>query len=274
MKIYFTFCCCIFSLAVIPHAKAQKQNDDLFYIFKKDWSSAKNLDDAAYFMQVTKENDTTYVCRYYNKLGPMVKQESYYDADLSIPNGRFCWYNANGDIDTIGSVYHGKKDENWYYYHDTTLLKKEWYESGHLAERKDYEHRLYTGKDGKTITLEEKNLQDSLNAAGSDTTITLEQVPAKYKNGEKDWTNYISKNLKTPDRLMNELGRGEHRVCVVFLVDKEGNTADIYILHSCEWSGDNEVIRLIKDSPKWQPATQNGKKVFYRQKQWITYSVN
>jgi hypothetical protein len=274
MKIFSAFCFIIFSLGIISHAKAQKQNNDVLYVFKKDWSSAKDFNDAAYFMQVTKENDSTYICRYYNKFGPMVKQESYFDADLTIPNGRFCWYNANGDIDTIGSVDHGKKDDYWYYYRDTTLLKQEWYESGHLAERKDYEHNLYVNKDGITMTLEEKKLQDSLNAAHSETTFKILQVEAKYKNGQKDWTNYISKNLKTPDRLMNVLGRGRHQVCIAFVVDKEGNTGDVYIIHSCEWSGDNNVIQLIKDSPKWQPAMQNGRTVYYRQKQTITYEVN
>jgi protein TonB len=73
---------------------------------------------------------------------------------------------------------------------------------------------------------------------------------------------------------MNVLGKGTHAVCIAFIVDREGNTGDIYLVHSCEWSGDNEVIRLIRDSPTWEPAIQNGKKVIYRQKQWITYEVN
>jgi hypothetical protein len=102
MKIFSIFCISIFQLAIIYPLKAQKQND-AFYVFKKDWSGAKNLDEAAYFMQVLKETDTTYVCRYYNKSGPMAKQESYLDEDLTIPNGRFCWYNINGDLDSIGN---------------------------------------------------------------------------------------------------------------------------------------------------------------------------
>src|SRR5262249_40139564 len=146
MKIFSLLLISIFSLATIQVVKAQKQNDDVFYVFKKDWSSAKSVDDAVYFMQTTKDNDTTYVCTYYNKLGPMVKQESYLDSDLTVPNGRFCWYNAKGDLDTIGMVYHGRKDNNWFYYRDTVLFKQECYESGHLAERTDYEHHLYTGK--------------------------------------------------------------------------------------------------------------------------------
>jgi hypothetical protein len=171
-------------------------------------------------------------------------------------------------------VDHGKKDDRWFYYHDTTLSVSELYNSDHFIERKDYDADLYTNKDGKRMTLKEKNAEDSLNSSHPDTTIKVVQIEAKFKNGVKDWTNYISKNLKTPDRLMNILGRGKHGVCVVFLVDKEGNTRDIYLLHSCEWSGDNEVIRLIKNSPQWQPAQQNGKTVMYRQKQSITYQVD
>src|SRR4051812_15713576 len=81
MKILSLVCLCVFQFSTISSLKAQKGNDDAIYVFKEDWSSAKNFDEATYFMQVTKDNDTTFVCRYYNKFGPMVKQESYFDAD-------------------------------------------------------------------------------------------------------------------------------------------------------------------------------------------------
>ena len=47
-----------------------------FYVFKADWTPAKSIDDCTYFMQEMKDNDTEYVCRYYNKSGPMVRQET------------------------------------------------------------------------------------------------------------------------------------------------------------------------------------------------------
>ena len=95
---------CIFkqvlcSLLIFPINKtfSQKTNEN-FYVFKADWSAAKSIDDSTYFMQEIKDNDTEYVCRYYNKSGPMVRQETYKDESLTIPNGRFCWYNEKGKI--------------------------------------------------------------------------------------------------------------------------------------------------------------------------------
>ena len=83
-KLFFSF---LMILSI--HIHAQKLDDE-FYAFNADWSAAKSLDECTYFMQEIKNSDTEFVCRYYNKLGPMVKQETYKDAELTIPNGRFC----------------------------------------------------------------------------------------------------------------------------------------------------------------------------------------
>lgn len=84
---------------------------------------------------------------------------------------------------------------------------------------------------------------------------------------------YCQANLKTPERLQNVLSTGVHTVVVGFSIDKEGNTVEIYIIQSCEWSGDAEVLRLISESAKWQPAIQDGRPVIYRQKQSISFNV-
>ena len=53
--------------------RAQKRKkeklDPSFYLFKEDRTGAASLDEATYFMQPIKENDSLYICRYYNKPG-------------------------------------------------------------------------------------------------------------------------------------------------------------------------------------------------------------
>ena len=73
---------------------------------------------------------------------------------------------------------------------------------------------------------------------------------------------------------MTVLGRGTYSILVSFVVNKDGSTDDIFIMQSVEWSADTEIFHLIKDSPKWIPATRNGEKVLYRQKQFISFQVN
>lgn len=264
------------STCTSAHAQKKKKDklDPSFYLYKADWSDAASIDEATYFMESTKESDSLYICRYYNKLGPMIRQESYLDAALSMPNGRFCWYNAKGDLDSIGQVYKQKKDSYWYYYRDGKTYLVIQYEKGKMIEKTDYDAQMKYYADGTQETFAERKIKDSLEKLSADTTFTTVQVEAKYKGGTSGWTNYISNNLKTPERLINVLGKGLHTAIVGFMINKEGATDDVYIIHSVEWSGDREISNLIKDAPKWQPAVQNGRTVLYRMKQSISFQVN
>ncbi len=105
----------VFLLAVLfSGLTAIGQNSkESFFAFKEDWSPINNIDLATYFMHRVKENDTTYICRFYRTMGPMVKCETYKDEELTIPHGRFVWYNADGNIDSAGMVSNGKKDGYW-----------------------------------------------------------------------------------------------------------------------------------------------------------------
>jgi len=109
---------------------------------------------------------------------------------------------------------------------------------------------------------------------------TTVQVEAKFPNGVKGWQKYLEANLNA------DLGakylkpkKGEtitQQAMISFLVDTSGNISEVQILNP----GDvhrklaAESIRVIKEGPKWIPATQNGKKVIYRQKQLITWQVS
>ena len=63
---------------------------------------------------------------------------------------------------------------------------------------------------------------------------------------------------------------------VSFLVDTSGNIFEVQILNSEEVQRKlaAETVRVIKEGPKWLPATQNGKKVIYRQKQSVTWQAS
>jgi len=214
-------------------------------------------------MQKTVENDTTYVCRFYQKNGPMIQMESYRDTGLDIRHGRFAWYNIRGDLDSMGIYYSGRKDKWWDYGFDDSchIKSSEEYENGIVKRRINY----LTGKiywaDGK-----EESLSENKNV----------QVAAEFKKGGlKGWSAYLNRNLKTPDRFLQLAGMlADKTVVAGFEINKEGIVSDVFILHSCEWSVDMESIRVIKKSPAWEPALQNGEKTIYRHLQNITYRTS
>lgn len=225
-------------------------------------------------MQVVKDNDTTYLCRFYNKFGPMVKQEAYKDEGLTVPNGQFLWYNKDGYLDSTGEVTNGRKDGYWNYYHHDKSYLSVLYKNQRFFEKEDYDADIYTDSAGIQHSIKAMHLQDSLyrdSIMRARDSTKPNQVEAKFPAG---WTNYVSKNLRTPDRLMNVLGAGKYNVLVSFLVNKEGDITGIVLLKSVEWSADAEIFKLLQNAPKWIPAQQNGKPVVYRQKQQLTFEVN
>ncbi len=252
-------------IATFCYANAQ-QKSDVFYVYKSDWSPANDLKDATYFMQVLHENDTTFFCRYYQKTGPMVKQECFKDEGLTMPNGSFIWYNQNGWMDSAGTVKNGIKDGWWYKYDDTAaVISETYYADAKKIKTIDYLLKKEIYPDG---TL--KEIEEQIDTSKEEHVM----VGASYPGGAKGWTKYLMKNLVTPERFQNIIRNGAGNVVISFLVDKAGNPAELTILKSCEWSADAEVFRIIKAGGKWAPATIDGVKVIYRQKQSITFQVS
>jgi len=246
-----TKCLCLVLLAFIAgKSQAQKSNES-FYAFNADWSAAKSIDASTYFMHEIKKSDTEYVCRYYNKFGPMVKQESYRDADLSILNGVFCWYNSDGYLDSTGSVLNGRKDSWWgYLMNDSVNKYREKYENGKIIEKEAY-HKPDTTQKEEDPT----------------------QKEAIYGKGSGAWNKYISSKIETPDRFIKNMAPGRYVITVSFVINKTGKVQDVVLVKSVEWSADAEVFKVIENSPVWTPAVQKGQPVLYRQKQNISFAV-
>lgn len=253
---------------------AMSQNgNEVFFAFREDGSPAGSLNRAAYFMHRVKENDTTYVCRFYQTTGPMIKCETYKDENLSIPHGRFAWYNKTGSLDSTGLVKNVKKDGYWEFRKpDGSMNMSVFFENGKHVWTRNFTTNITTYADGRMLDLNSKSYKDSIAAIVD---AIADKKPAEFKGGLKGWSNYIEKTLQTPGRFSGIAGRGARgRVVVSFTIDTEGRATDMYIDHSVEWSVDMETIRILKESPRWSPAMQNGKPVIYRHKQSVTFVVS
>jgi antitoxin component YwqK of YwqJK toxin-antitoxin module len=253
-----------------------QSNKEVFYAFTKDWTPISNMEKAAYFAHVVKENDTTYVCRYYQKEGPMMKQEVYKDDTYKIPNGVFMYYTPQAKIDSVGTFVNGVKNGTWIHYGDSSrpILRVQ-YDAGNFVSASDDINKKIYYADGheETFGSARKKYNDTIKTI----VVTLAKLPPQFEGGTKAWQDYLSGNLRTPDRLKNILaakGGGKATVVVVFDVDKDGNIGNVMIDKSYEWSADMEAMRVIKNSPKWNPAVQNGSIKTYRHKQSLTFAVN
>ncbi len=106
---------------------------------------------------------------------------------------------------------------------------------------------------------------------------TKVEVEAEFVGGFEEWKNYLMKNLnlgKVSDLVLIPKGKKELKqtIIVKFIVDKEGNISEVSVDNpEAEPNCIEEAIRIIKTSPKWVPAKQNGRIVKAYRRQPITF---
>lgn len=73
--------------------------------------------------------------------------------------------------------------------------------------------------------------------------------------GRKAYDKYLEDELRYPQEAMNNNIKG--RVTVQFTVDTRGIIGDFEVIKKLGYGCDEEVIRLVKEGPKWLPTTQD-----------------
>lgn len=111
-----------------------------------------------------------------------------------------------------------------------------------------------------------------------DTTIifTKADVEAQYPGGLVAWKNYLEENVNPHVPVAQGLKPGHYTVKIQFVVAIDGS---VYDVKAVEFSNGctaciSDAIRVIKQSPRWIPAMQNGISVIYQAVQYITYEVS
>ncbi len=89
----------------------------------------------------------------------------------------------------------------------------------------------------------------------------VESMP-KFPGGKKALEKYFTDNLNYPIAAKKAGISGT--VMVHFVVEADGSLSDIKIIKGLGYGCDEEVMRLIRQMPKWKPGTQRGKAVRVR----------
>jgi TonB family protein len=86
----------------------------------------------------------------------------------------------------------------------------------------------------------------------------VEGVPT-FPGGDKAFSKFLSVNVKYPKAARESNIQG--RVIAKFIIEQDGSLTDIKIIRGIGYGADEESLRVLKLSPKWNPGTQNGKPV-------------
>jgi periplasmic protein TonB len=197
------------------------------------------LDSSKYILWIHKLDSAGWQWDYYYTWGPLVKSTRYADHDGTVTDGRFCRYNPNGYIDSTGIFDHGKKNGSFY------KFKTFPGDSVVAVSQNDYAEDSLV-----------KSIDLMAEARKKQTIDSTREKESEYPGGMTGWQQYLIKNLQYPDRAQKKEIQGQ--VQVFFKVDQEGNVRDPYFSKSVEYSLDQESLRIINQSGKWDPATKDG----------------
>jgi hypothetical protein len=103
---------------------------------------------------------------------------------------------------------------------------------------------------------------------------------AEFPGGIKAWRTYLIQNTNTSLgakylKIPNGEASIKKSVIVNFVINKDGYITDVKAdsisIATIHKKLVLEAIRVIRESPKWKPASLNGKKVVERRRQPITF---
>jgi protein TonB len=96
----------------------------------------------------------------------------------------------------------------------------------------------------------------------------VEEMPSFQGKGEDGFREYIARNLRYPEIAAENGISG--RVYVQFAVNSKGQVVDAVVVRGIDPALDQEAVRVVMSSPKWEPGRQRGTPV----KVQFTFPIN
>jgi N-acetylmuramoyl-L-alanine amidase len=90
-----------------------------------------------------------------------------------------------------------------------------------------------------------------------------------------EWREFLQKNLQPfiEDAAKKGMKPGQYTTLIRFLVETDGSITNIKAVKNPGYGLGENVVNMMKNSPKWQPATENGKVVRSFHTQPITFVI-
>ena len=79
----------------------------------------------------------------------------------------------------------------------------------------------------------------------------------EFPGGRVKFNEFIDKNYKKSNKRPNLQGK----IFATFVIEKDGTLNEIKIVYDIGFGTGDELLRVLKLSPKWKPGKENGKEV-------------
>ncbi len=183
-----------------------------------------------------KIDDSRWEFNTYRIKGPRLMSIQTLDKEGLIPNGRYIHYGRNGICDTLGQYINGHKEGHW----ETFLL------GGQLVTQLEYH----------TDTLVDE--RDLAHITGI---YRRPEIGAAFPGGPPSWLQFLYRTLRYPESAVTNGIMGISAVSFLVMTDGSINQQEVYVFRSSIYSFDQAAVNVIRQSPKWVPALQDGKQI-------------
>jgi protein TonB len=102
--------------------------------------------------------------------------------------------------------------------------------------------------------------------------IKAEQMPSFQGGGLQDFRAWVMTQVRFPQEMLDKGVYG--RVMAAFVVDAEGSVSNVDIVQTPDKAFSDEVIRVLKKSPKWKAGKSGGKPVSVKYAVPIDFAIH
>ncbi|AWH83721.1 hypothetical protein HYN59_00695 [Flavobacterium album] len=107
--------------------------------------------------------------------------------------------------------------------------------------------------------------QEEKQKRSEDTVYAHVQLQPEFPGGMKAFYKYISDNFKP-----NKGGK----MLVTFVVEADGSVTEVKIVKGINAKWDKKLYKIIENSPKWEPGSQDGKPIRASYRLPLTINLN
>lgn len=102
---------------------------------------------------------------------------------------------------------------------------------------------------------------DSVAIANDTTAYAFAEIMPRFHGGGTAFSDYLAQNTKYPQE--EKKARKQGTVYVQFVVEKDGSVTNVKLIRGVPDAPGlgAEAVRVVSESPKWNPALMNGKPV-------------
>jgi TonB-dependent SusC/RagA subfamily outer membrane receptor len=114
---------------------------------------------------------------------------------------------------------------------------------------------------------ESNNNGDEIQAEGP--VFSKVEIEPSFPGGVSAWSKFLASNMNS--KVVSAAPPGKYSVYVMFTVGLDGEISDLKAITNHGHGLEEEALRIMKKSPRWEPGIQNGRKVKAVRKQVITF---